>query len=201
MKDRTRELPSDPAPGSESVNARAHRTSWAQCGGKHSEASAETETWLEQVLDATNMQRAWQRVRRNRGAPGMDGMTIDEFPAFAREHWERISSQLKAGTYCPAPVRRVFIPKPDGSQRPLGVPTVVNAGLECLFFGRFEKSPVLHLLPVHRGFPRLLQNPGGRHGGRPSSPDNQRVPRIWRVGLCPDRFLQGVLQAPRPTGN
>ena len=58
--------------------------------------------------------------------------------------------------------------------------------------------------PQARAGPRsqtgLLQNPGGRHGGRPSSPDNQRVPRIWRVGLCPDRFLQGVLQAPRPTG-
>ena len=54
MKDRTRELPSDPAPGSESVKAREHRTSSAQRGGKHSEASAETETWLGQVLDATN---------------------------------------------------------------------------------------------------------------------------------------------------
>lgn len=126
MKGRTRELPSDPAPGSESVNAREHRTSSAQRGGRHSEASAETETWLGQVLDAANMQRAWQRVRRNRGAPGVDGMTIGEFPAFAREHWERIRSQLKEGTYRPAPVRRVFIPKPDGSQRPLGVPTVLD---------------------------------------------------------------------------
>ena len=78
------------------------------------------------MLDATNMQRAWQRVRRNKGAPGMDGMTIAEFPAFAREHWERIRAQLRAGTYHPAPVRRVFIPKPDGSQRPLGVPTVLD---------------------------------------------------------------------------
>lgn len=51
-------------------------------------------------------------------------MTIDDFPAFARQHWERIRSQLSQGTYAPAPVRRVFIPKPDGSQRPLGVPTV-----------------------------------------------------------------------------
>lgn len=74
------------------------------------------------------MNLAWQQVKANKGAPGMDGMTIDEFPAFAHEHWERIRSQLSAGTYHPAPVRRVFIPKPDGSQRPLGVLTV----LDCL---------------------------------------------------------------------
>ena len=78
------------------------------------------------MLEASNMQRAWQRVRRNRGAPGIDGMTIDEFPAVARVHWERISSQLREGAYRPAPVRRVYIPKPDGSQRPLGVPTVLD---------------------------------------------------------------------------
>ena len=126
MKGRTNQLPSDPAPGSESANARAHRTSSTQRGGRHSEATAETETWLEQVLDAANMQRAWQRVRRNRGAPGVDGMTIAEFPAFAREHWERLRSQIKEGNYRPAPVRRVFIPKPDGSQRPLGIPTVLD---------------------------------------------------------------------------
>jgi RNA-directed DNA polymerase len=88
--------------------------------------TAETERWLEQVLDAANMHRATQRVRSNRGAPGMDGMTIDEFPALAREHWERIASQIKEGTYRPAPVRRVFIPKPDGSPRPLGIPTVLD---------------------------------------------------------------------------
>ena len=151
---------------------------------------------MESILERENLLRAWQRVKSNAGAPGIDGMTVEGFPAFCREHWPRIRSALMEGTYRPAPVRRVFIPKPDGSQRPLGVPTVVNAGLECLFFGRFEKAPFLHLLPVNRGFPRLLQNPGGRHGGRPSSPDNQRFPRIWRVGLCPDRFPQGVLQEP-----
>jgi retron-type reverse transcriptase len=47
-------------------------------------------------------------------------MTIAEFPSFAREHWERLRSQIREGTYRPAPVRRVFIPKPDGSQRPPG---------------------------------------------------------------------------------
>ena len=78
------------------------------------------------MLDGANLNLAWKQVKANKGAPGVDGMTIDDFPAFAREHWERIRSQLSKGTYHPAPVRRVFIPKPDGSQRPLGVPTVLD---------------------------------------------------------------------------
>jgi RNA-directed DNA polymerase len=81
---------------------------------------------MEQVLAAENLRRAWRRVRANAGAPGIDGMTVDAFPAFCRKHWPRIRSALMEGTYHPAPVRRVFIPKPDGRQRPLGVPTVLD---------------------------------------------------------------------------
>ena len=77
---------------------------------------------MEQVLAPENLRAAWQRVKSNAGAPGIDGMTVGEFPAFSREHGPRIRSALMAGTYRPAPVRRVFIPKPDGTQRPLGVP-------------------------------------------------------------------------------
>jgi RNA-directed DNA polymerase len=81
---------------------------------------------IEQVLSATNLARAWKRVKANRGAPGIDAMSIDDFPAFKRRHWERIESDLRNGTYRPAPVRRVFIDKPDGTQRPLGIPTVLD---------------------------------------------------------------------------
>ncbi len=81
---------------------------------------------MEQILARENMRKAWQRVKSNAGAPGIDGMTVEAFPAFCREHWSRIRSALMSGTYCPAPVRRVFIPKPDGTQRPLGVPTVLD---------------------------------------------------------------------------
>jgi RNA-directed DNA polymerase len=62
---------------------------------------------MEQVLDPENMKLAWKRVKANKGAPGMDGMTVEEFPAFARKHWERIRTQLMEGRYHPAPVRRV----------------------------------------------------------------------------------------------
>jgi len=81
---------------------------------------------MEQVLASENLHAAWRRVKANAGAPGIDGMTVEAFPGFARQHWPRIRSALVSGTYRPAPVRRVFIPKPDGSQRPLGVPTVLD---------------------------------------------------------------------------
>ena len=81
---------------------------------------------LERILSRENLLRAWHRVKANRGAAGVDGMTIAQFPAFARQHWETIRSRLMAGTYHPSPVRRVFIPKPTGELRPLGIPTVLD---------------------------------------------------------------------------
>jgi len=81
---------------------------------------------LEQILSRQNMLKAWKRVKANGGAAGLDGMTIAAFPAFARQHWERIRSSLIEGTYHPAAVLRVFIPKPNGDLRPLGIPTVLD---------------------------------------------------------------------------
>ena len=91
--------------------------------GKH---GAPSDDLLEQVLSRENMLQAWKRVKANGGAPGIDGMTIARFPAFARQHWERLRSDLKRGTYHPAAVRRVMIPKPNGDLRPLGIPTVLD---------------------------------------------------------------------------
>jgi RNA-directed DNA polymerase len=81
---------------------------------------------MEKILEPENLARAWKRVRANKGAPGIDGMSVADFPAFAREHWPRIVSAIREGTYRPAPVKRVWIPKPDGSKRPLGIPTVLD---------------------------------------------------------------------------
>jgi len=88
--------------------------------------SFRSRTMMEQVIAPENLRKAWRRVKANAGAPGIDGMTVEAFPVFCRKHWPRIRSALMEGTYCPAPVRRVFIPKADGSQRPLGVPTVLD---------------------------------------------------------------------------
>jgi RNA-directed DNA polymerase len=81
---------------------------------------------LNDVLRPENLTLAWKQVKANRGAAGIDGMEIGDFPAFMREHWEKIRSKLEAGCYKPAPVRRVSIPKDGGGRRPLGIPTVLD---------------------------------------------------------------------------
>jgi RNA-directed DNA polymerase len=81
---------------------------------------------MELVLSRRNMTLAYERVKANRGAPGVDGMTVDQFLEFARQHWDGIRSALRSGRYQPKPVRRTEIPKPTGGTRPLGIPTVLD---------------------------------------------------------------------------
>jgi group II intron reverse transcriptase/maturase len=88
--------------------------------------SIHTQALLAQVLERANLQRALKQVCQNKGAPGIDGMTVDELPDYLRSHWPEIRAQLEAGVYRPRPVKRVEIPKPDGKTRPLGIPTVLD---------------------------------------------------------------------------
>jgi RNA-directed DNA polymerase len=91
---------------------------------KHDEAKKEN--LLEQVLASDNLARAWKRVKSNNGAPGIDGVTVKDWPTHAREHWPASREQLESGRYRPQAVRRVEIPKPDGGIRLLGIPTVTD---------------------------------------------------------------------------
>jgi RNA-directed DNA polymerase len=81
---------------------------------------------LAAVLARENMQQAWKRVRSNKGAAGVDGLSIDETAERLRTKWPSVREQLLHGTYRPQPVRRVTIPKPDGGERELGIPTVTD---------------------------------------------------------------------------
>ena len=81
---------------------------------------------LEEVLSMDNLTSAWKQVRANKGAPGIDGVTIDEFPDRTRDHWKEILQSLLDGTYHPNPVKRVEIPKASGGTRPLGIPSVLD---------------------------------------------------------------------------
>lgn len=90
------------------------------------ESPAATKHLMEEVCERENLVRAWQRVRGNKGAPGIDGMTVEDAKGYLREHWPDIRSLLLSGTYQPQPVRNVEIPKPDGGVRKLGVPCVVD---------------------------------------------------------------------------
>jgi retron-type reverse transcriptase len=81
---------------------------------------------MPQILDRTNLYRVLKQVTRNKGAPGVDGITVEQRPEYLKHHWGNIRQQLLSGTYKPQPVKRVEIPKPDGRKRKLGIPTVID---------------------------------------------------------------------------
>ena len=81
---------------------------------------------LEAALTRQNLQTAWKRVKANKGAAGVDGLDIEQTAQVIRQSWPDIRSALLTGRYRPSPVRKVMIPKPDGSQRELGIPTVTD---------------------------------------------------------------------------
>jgi len=82
------------------------------------------EDLLERVLSPVNLHTAWKQVRRNKGAPGVDGVTIEDYPQWAKQHWAATRRALERGYYIPQPVKRVEIPKPNGGSRLLGIPSV-----------------------------------------------------------------------------
>lgn len=86
----------------------------------------DTSSLMEQILSKENLNAAYLQVVRNKGAAGVDGMTVEELGAYLSENGESIREQLRTRKYKPQPVRRVEIPKPDGGVRNLGVPTVVD---------------------------------------------------------------------------
>lgn len=88
------------------------------------------EELMEQVVTRENATAAWLAVKRNAGAPGIDGMTTQQLRDHVRTHWETIRTKLLAGTYVPSPVRRVEIPKPNGGVRLLGIPTVLDRWIQ-----------------------------------------------------------------------
>jgi RNA-directed DNA polymerase len=95
------------------------------CGSRHGTEGTGSEL-LQAALKRENLQLAFKRVRANKGAAGVDGLDIDQTALHLRAHWPTIRQQLLAGTYRPSPVRRVTIPKPDGGERELGIPTVLD---------------------------------------------------------------------------
>ena len=92
---------------------------------------------MESVVERNNLRRALEQVQRNKGAPGVDGMTVDKLAPYLKEHWPAIRAQLLEGNYKPAPVRRVEIPKATGGTRALGIPTVLD---------RFIQQAVMQVL-------------------------------------------------------
>src|SRR6516164_1209262 len=92
---------------------------------------------MEAIVEGENLKQALAQVKRNKGAAGIDGMSVDELAAYLKKHWPTIRAQLLEGTYKPQPVRRVEIPKASGGTRPLGIPTVLD---------RFIQQAVMQVL-------------------------------------------------------
>jgi hypothetical protein len=102
--------------------------------------SIQPQALLARVLERGNMQRALKQVRRNKGAPGIDGMTVDDLPDYLRHHWPAVHAQLLSGSYRPRPVRRVEIPKPDGKTRCLGIPKKENKWCRSTIVGYISEK-------------------------------------------------------------
>jgi len=90
------------------------------------EKPALNDSMMEVILSPENMQLAWKQVKRNGGSPGVDDITISEFPDYLRTRWQKIKRALISGYYVPSPVLRVEIPKKSGGTRKLGIPTILD---------------------------------------------------------------------------
>jgi RNA-directed DNA polymerase len=93
---------------------------------RDAQSPTQTASLMEEVCQRDNLWQALKRVQANKGAPGVDGMTVRKLPKYLKRHWPMIREQLLTGTYRPQPVKRVEIPKPDGGVRKLGIPTALD---------------------------------------------------------------------------
>jgi RNA-directed DNA polymerase len=144
---------------------------------------------MEEVCERENLKRALKRVKANKGAPGVDGMTVQALPAYLREHWPTIRASLLSGTYQPQPVRRVEIPKPDGGGvRKLGIPSALD---------RLIQQAVLQVL--QRQWDPTFSD--SSYGFRPGRSAHQAVERAqgyiqagyrWVVDLDLEKFFDRV---------
>ena len=171
------EAPRDSAEGTESFAAQ-----------RGAESPAGIEPLMEAVCERSNCKQALAQVKRNKGSAGIDGMTVEQLPAYLKQHWPAIRQQLLSGTYKPQPVKRVEIPKPDGGMRKLGIPTVLD---------RFIQQGVMQVL--QRSWDGTFSDYS--YGFRPRRSAHQAVAKAqqyiaegygWVVDLDLEKFFDRV---------
>src|SRR5580658_10107866 len=152
------------------------------------ESPAGSDRMMEEIVERENLKEALRRVKVNKGAPGVDGMTVDQLGDYLKQHWPAIREQLLSGTYRPKPVKRVEIPKPNGGVRKLGIPTVLD---------RFIQQAVMQVL-------QQQWDPGfsdHSYGFRPRRSAHQAVAQAqrhiaegygWVVDLDLEKFFDRV---------
>lgn len=120
---------------------------------------------LEAILYKDNLNRAYKRVKANKGAAGIDGMTIEEALPYLKEHQQELINRILRGRYTPSPVRRVEIPKPDGGMRKLGIPTVIDRTI--------QQAITQQLVPIYE--PLFAEN---SYGYRPSRSAKDAIVKV-----------------------
>jgi RNA-directed DNA polymerase len=152
------------------------------------ESMAISKPLMEAVCERRNCKQALARVKRNKGSAGIDGMTVEQLPAYLKKHWPIIREQLLSGSYKPQPVKRVEIPKPDGGVRKLGIPTVLD---------RFIQQAVMQVL--QRSWDCTFSEHS--YGFRPGRSAHQAVAKAqqyiaagysWVVDLDLEKFFDRV---------
>jgi len=171
------EAPRDSGEGTETLMAK-----------RAAESMAISEQLMEAVCERKNCRQALARVKSNKGSAGIDGMTVEQLPAYLKQHWPTIREQLLRGTYKPQPVKRVEIPKPDGGMRKLGIPTVLD---------RFIQQAVMQVL--QRSWDQTFS--AHSYGFRPGRSAHQAVSKAqqyiadgygWVVDLDLEKFFDRV---------
>lgn len=120
---------------------------------------------MEKILERGNLNKAYQRVKSNNGAPGIDGMTVEEALPWLKEHREELLESIKGGWFKPNPVRRKEIPKPDGGARKLGIPTVID---------RIVQQAIAQVLvPLYE--PKFID---GSYGYRPNKSAQMAIQKV-----------------------
>jgi len=93
---------------------------------------------MEAVVDRDNLWLAYRKVVGNRGAPGVDGLPVEQFAAWLKMHWPSVQAALISGQYLPQAIRAVDIPKPAGGVRTLGIPTVLDRLIQQALLQRLQ---------------------------------------------------------------
>ena len=120
---------------------------------------------LEAILYKDNFNRAYKRVKANKGAAGIDGMTVEEALPYLREHQKELTERIYRGKYTPSPVRRVEIPKPDGGVRKLGIPTVIDRTI--------QQAIAQQLIPIYE--PLFIET---SYGYRPNKSAKDAIQKV-----------------------
>jgi RNA-directed DNA polymerase len=143
---------------------------------------------MEKICERDNCLQALKRVKSNKGSAGVDGMTVEQLPAYLKEHWPAIREQLLSGTYQPSPVRRVEIPKPDGGVRKLGIPTALDRMIQQTVLQVLQSEWDATFSPHSHGF-----RPGhSAHQAVAEAQQYVREGREWVVDIDLEKFFDLV---------